>query len=551
MTLRFKTLFVALAATFATISCGEKTDGQNGAAKDVQVNITLDKYYNSHAESTTRTWVKTDKVAMKNLSSASQKSMTASPANEGSASTEFSFNFEGANNGDQLFAYTPASATVRLNGGKINLTLNENQTGKIEKPFYIGKGSYSESGINMKLGCPYTTLFANLKQGDYTIKKAILKTNGGEKIAGTVSLDYDTMETTGNTNTVTIEFGSGLDCRKQAQTFAFQITPVTLARGYTITFITDGGSFTYKHEGSVTCTAGGKVETEPIEGKSKTSLLFCGDSMIYLIDPAIAAKEGYKNAIIWQWDAKAEMATIGKDMLRLDDCKPVDNKSKILASSSRGYAVLVDFSTKKLLWYSNNSVQAHSIEYLPNNRIAVACSTGGDSVQIFDINSPNKILFSTTLLSAHGVVWNPATERLYAVGKTSLNIYQLTDWNTSSPKLTLERTVNTKDYVTSLHDLTLVDDKTLLVAGKKAALFNLETNKFTKLPHFNSSTALKSVNYNAETGECWYTDATGTDRELDWSSNDIRYTSNVNMSGGQKSIWIGDLNMYKVRVFNW
>ena len=82
-------------------------------------------------------------------------------------------------------------------------------------------------------------------------------------------------------------------------------------------------------------------------------------------------------------------------------------------------------------------------------------------------------------------------------------------------------------------------------------MFNLETNKFTKLPHFNSSTALKSVNYNAETGECWYTDATGTDRELDWSSNDIRYTSNVNMSGGQKSIWIGDLNMYKVRVFNW
>ena len=273
--------------------------------------------------------------------------------------------------------------------------------------------------------------------------------------------------------------------------------------------------------------------------------------MIYLIDPAVAAKEGYKNAIIWQWDAKAEMATIGKDMLRLDDCKPVDNKSKILASSSRGYAVLVDFSTKKLLWYSNNSVQAHSIEYLPNNRIAVACSTGGDSVQIFDINSPNKILFSTTLLSAHGVVWNPATERLYAVGKTSLNIYQLTDWNTSSPKLTLEKTVNTKEYVTGLHDLTLVDEKTLLVAGKKAALFNLETNKFTKLPHFNSSTALKSVNYNAETGECWYTDATGTDRELDWSSNDIRYTSNVNMSGGQKSIWIGDLNMYKVRVFNW
>ena len=548
---RFKILLVALAAMFATLSCSEKADDQKGAAKEVQLDITLDKYYNSQGEHTTRTWAKTDKVALMNMSATTKKSQTASPATEGAASSKFSFTFEGANNGDQLLAYTPATANVRINSGKINLTLNEKQTGTVEKPFYIGKGSFSESGASIKLGNPYATLVANLKQGEYTIKKAVLKTNGGEKIAGTIALEYDTMELTGNTNSVTVEFNNGLDCRNKAQTFVFQLAPVTMANGYTITFITDSGSFTYKKDGSVTCTAGGKVDTEPIEGVSETSLLLCGDSMIYLIDPIIAMNDGYKKAILWEWDAKAEMATIGKDMLRLDDCKPVDNKSKILASSSRGYAVLLDFNTKKLLWYSNVSVQAHSIEYLPNNRIAVACSTGGDCVQIFDVNGSNQVLYSTALASAHGVVWNPATERLYAVGKTSLNIYTLTDWNTSSPKLTLEKTVNTKSYVTSLHDLTLVDEKTLLLAGKKAAFFDIETEKFTNLPHFSSATALKSVNYNPDTGECWYTDPSGSDRDLEWASNDIRYTSNINTSGYERNIWIGDLNMYKVRVFNW
>ena len=548
----FRKLFVAFMASIATISCQEKIEGQSDTTKETQLEITLDKYYNSQGEQTARNWAKTDKVAMLNMSASSRKTQSTAPSTEGSATSTFKYTLEGANDGDQLFGYMPATTNVRIIGNNISLTLNEKQTGTIDKPFYFGKGKLSGSGTgNMTMGNPYTTVVAKVKQGEYTIKKAIFKGNASEKIAGNVTYDFDTMKPTATVNTVTVEFNNGLDCRNKAQAFSFQIAPVELAHGYTITFVTDSGSFAYKTESKVTCTSGGKVESETIEGTNQTSLLLCGDSMIYLIDPIIAMNDGYKKAILWEWDAKAEMATIGKDMLRLDDCKPVDNKSKILASSSRGYAVLLDFNTKKLLWYSNVSVQAHSIEYLPNNRIAVACSTDGDCIQIFDVNGSNQVLYSTALASAHGVVWNPATERLYAVGKTSLNIYTLTDWNTSSPKLTLEKTVNTKSYVTSLHDLTLVDEKTLLLAGKKAAFFDIETEKFTNLPHFSSATALKSVNYNPDTGECWYTDPSGSDRDLEWASNDIRYTSNINTSGYERNIWIGDLNMYKVRVFNW
>ena len=179
-----------------------------------------------------------------------------------------------------------------------------------------------------------------------------------------------------------------------------------------------------------------------------------------MIDANLAEAAGFYNAVLWELDAKDFASVIGKDMLRLDDCKPVDNNTKILATSSRSFAMLVDIETKKLLWYSSNSGNAHSADLLPGNRIAVACSDGGDVVQIFDVNASDKVLFSTPLNSAHGVVWNETTQRLYAIGGTSLNIYKLKDWNSAAPSLELEQVIDTKNSVTGLHDMTLVDGNT-------------------------------------------------------------------------------------------
>jgi hypothetical protein len=246
------------------------------------------------------------------------------------------------------------------------------------------------------------------------------------------------------------------------------------------------------------------------------------------------------------------MNVIGKDGLRLDDCKPVDNNTKVLVTSSRGFAVLLEKETSEMLWYSSSSTNAHSAELLPGDRIAVACSDGGDCVQIFDIAQSNKPLFSTPLVSAHGVVWNEKHQRLYAIGGTSLNVYKLTDWETSLPKLTLEKTISTKDYVTGLHDLTYVDPNTLLIAGKWCALYDISRNSFIKLARFNSSHSIKSVNYNSTTGECWYVDATNPEGEFTWSSKTIHYTDNVQSAADDKmTITNVPFNMYKARVLYW
>lgn len=543
------------------LSCKKEPAGGDVITnQEATLKISFSNYYNENGGTDSRAWEANDKVALINTA-APNKVYTSSPDTPGTISAMFSFDLEGAADGDNLMAYFPNSASVSYGSGKIAANIPASQTGTID-PVYIGKAKYSSdasrvTGLQLKpLHC---TLYARIKAGNHSIKKAVLTSNAGENIAGNVALDYSSLTATASASAVTVEFSQALDC-SVSRVIPFMVAPVVLSKGYTIKLTTDSGEeIEYWTEQRTNCTMGGYVESGYI-GNGATQLLFCGDNHIYLVDSEVALTKGYKQALKWEWDALTVKETVGKNMKRLDDCKPVDNNTKILATSSQDYAVLIDYNTKKLLWYSNVSDNAHSAEWLPNNRIAVACSDGGDCIQIFDASTPNKVLFSTQLNSAHGVVWNPANECLYAVGGSTLNVYKLTDWNTTSPKLTLTNTISTKGGATSLHDLSLVDDNTLLLAGKNAAFYNISKGTFTKLKYFNATTTtgsgLKAVNYNPETKECWYTDATASGNDPSWSMDDIRYTSDVNKSAPtdgnwEKSIMVGDFIMYKVRVFKW
>ena len=122
------------------------------------------------------------------------------------------------------------------------------------------------------------------------------------------------------------------------------------------------------------------------------------------------------------------------------------------------------------------------------------------------------------------------------------------------PELILEKTVSTAAYVSALHDLTLVDANTLVMAGIRAAFYNISAGTFTQIEHFNPSAlfSVKSINCNMTTGECFYTFAAeGTfEGGYYWSSHKLRYTSDL--KGNEEShILVDDIDMYKVRVFNW
>ena len=532
----------------------EKGNSKAEGVRAARMELSLQKYYNDAGATTLRLWDAGDKAAMINTDAEQPSVAVASPIAAGSQTSLFTFTLNEAKAGDNLFVYYPQNSGITYKDGAAKAVIPTRQNGKIS-PTFIGKGNWSESSystVDINMSVYWTVLYASLQKGNYGIKKAVLTGNSGEKIGGEVQIGISDFMVTASETAISIEFDEALDCRKGDQRFPFMVAPGTLEKGYTITYTTDEGEeFQYVCNDRTVCEMNGKIEAGDANDGKSTQLIACGDSKIYMIDANLAETAGFYNAVLWELDAKDFASVIGKDMLRLDDCKPVDNNTKILATSSRSYAMLVDIETKKLLWYSSNSGNAHSADLLPGNRIAVACSDGGDVVQIFDVNASDKVLFSTPLNSAHGVVWNETTQRLYAIGGTSLNIYKLKDWNSAAPSLELEQVIDTKNSVTGLHDMTLVDGNTLLVAGRKAALYDIAQSSFTNLSLFNGSTALKAVNYNGDTGECWYVDSTNPEGNFSWSSQTIRYTDNVNGNGNYRTIKVPNLNMYKVRVFHW
>lgn len=549
---------LAFALALIASSCEKDPSGkESGGAKAAKINIEIQKYYNESGTMSLKNWEAGDKVAAFNAESADPVLGYGSPITTGAQTALFTIAVTDVKNGDDLLAFYPSTADMTPVAGGLKAKIASKQDGTLPVPLFVGGAKFTDSysGSQMSMKPLWCVIYAKVQMGAYSIKKAEIVANGGENLAGDIVIKAEDMSVTASAASVTVEYAEARDCRLGGITIPMAVAPVALSKGYTITFTTEAGeTFEYKTEEAVAFELGGKHETATADSDA-TQLLVCGDNMIYLLDAELALTAGYKNAILWEWDAKNYADKLGKkesDMIRLDDCKPVDDNTKILATSSKSYAVLIDKATGDVLWHSVGSGNAHSAEFLPNNRIAVACSDGGDVVQIFDVGTPNQPKFTTPLPHAHGVVWNPVSERLYAIGYTTFNIYKLTDWETAAPSLTLEKSIATNTWVTGLHDMLLVDENTLMMAGNRAAYYNITTGTFTNIPIFNSSTALKSVNINGDTGECWFTDPTNVEiPELTWASHTIRYTDDVEKTYETKNFKIDDLNIYKVRVFKW
>ena len=551
----------AIACMFAMLfaSCEKDPSGNGGAGstKAAKINITLEKYYNATGTMSLKNWKRGDKVAIYNSESAKPVVSEGSPIAFGAQSSLFTFAVSDVQNGHNLMSYYPSTAEVTAVKGSLKAQIAETQNGTVPSPVYVGSTKFSDafSGSTMTMKPYWCVVYAKVQMGAYSIKKATITANGGENLAGDITINASDMSVTASKASVTVEFAEARDCRLSGISIPMVVAPVTLSQGYTITYTTaEGATFDYKVDEAVTLDLGGKLDTDTANS-DVTQLLVCGDNKIYLLDAELAVTSGYRNAILWEWDAKKYASVVGlteNNMIRLDDAKPVDDNKKILATSSKGYAVLIDKATGNVLWYSNVSTNAHSAALLPNNRIVVACSDNGDKVQLFDAGASNVEKFKDPLPSAHGVVWNPATERLYAIGGSTLKIYSLQDWTTAAPKLKLEKTIGTTGVVTGLHDLTLVDENTLLLAGNKAAFFNVTTEALTSISTFKSSHSMKSLNYNSETKECWFTDPTNIEvPDLTWASHTIRYSNDMNTTYETKNFKIDDLNCYKVRVYNW
>lgn len=274
--------------------------------------------------------------------------------------------------------------------------------------------------------------------------------------------------------------------------------------------------------------------------KKANRIVACGDDKVLIINIDQSNEENVK--IDWQWtmdDTKALLPEKYAMKIRsTDDCKSVDGGKKILFASSSGAAVLVDVKTKKPLFWADVP-NAHSVELLPNNRVVVALSTAekGNAIELYNISTPEKVIFRDSLYSGHGVVWNNKLKKLYALGYDVLREYSLLNWESDKPSLKLEQSWKIPGI--GGHDLTPINDKEMIVTEHGSVwIFNIADQKFTPFEPLKNRENIKSVNFNSKNNSLIYTAA-----EISW------WTHNIYMENPKKRLTINNINLYKVRPF--
>ena len=283
---------------------------------------------------------------------------------------------------------------------------------------------------------------------------------------------------------------------------------------------------------SLFCLNGAAQTSKPME------YLVCGDSKVLIVDHSLS-KDSIP-AVTWSWDAH-DAADLPdeyryKFFETIDDCKAYQKGKVILISSSSGGFAMLNRADKKVLYYGFVP-NAHSIELLPGNIIAVAGSTAenGNSVELYKLSQPGKAVFKDSLYSGHGVVWHKKQKRLYALGYNELRQYSLKNGKAGT-SLVLNKSWKIPNK--GGHDLLQVpsEDKLLLTDTRTAWEFDLKNFTFSEFSPLKGVRNVKSLGLHPVSKQLIYTKA-----EESW------WTYNVYFKEPDSKASFPDVRVYKAR----
>ena len=250
---------------------------------------------------------------------------------------------------------------------------------------------------------------------------------------------------------------------------------------------------------------------------------------------------GRTPALQWQWSAKGDPNVREKDRGLFgvpDECKLCEGGRTIIMNDSLGGAAGLDVMSGLCRWYVNAGGNPHSVDMLPDGRVAVASSTGA-TLKIFDVKDhpfepeKQKVVMALDLEGGHGVVWDAARNSLFALGYHRL--YEL-DY---SPATMSVKVRNCWSYAKTCgdawgHDL-LPDGGNGYYFTNHTGVwhFNPETGRFTLARTFKSVKAFSpspSGDLVTIPRESWWTD---TLLVLPHGSSDIKSAREITVPGAK------------------
>lgn len=142
----------------------------------------------------------------------------------------------------------------------------------------------------------------------------------------------------------------------------------------------------------------------------------------------VSGKPGTTPSFLWQWDPAKDPGIRAEDVLafqNMSECKVRDGGKMLLVCASGGGVAGIDIPTCRVRWYAKASrgrAGPHSLDLLPDGRVAVANSTGCDALEIIDFAdapldpSAQRHVRAAEVRGAHGVVWDAVRNSLFVLG---------------------------------------------------------------------------------------------------------------------------------------
>ena len=259
----FRVLLFCVGAGFFGAGCSNDDDPAREIAS--KVTLTLSKYYANNGAAVLPVWSRSDKAGLFVMDRNIPETVYATPIQAGAQKSLFLFTLNApVHTAPTVIGFWPPDANLSCENGVLKTTIPTTQTGTVT-PCLIGRATArldAYEGCDMELSHLFCTMYVPV-WGSSAIRKMVVNADGGEAIAGEITVGTEDAAIGAAEKTVTVDFPTPLDCSKETQLVPVMIAPVTLSQGYTVTLTdTDGNSFQVGTTEPVTLEAGGRIDTD-------------------------------------------------------------------------------------------------------------------------------------------------------------------------------------------------------------------------------------------------------------------------------------------------